>query len=327
MKSAVVLMNLGTPAAPSKKAVREFLREFLSDPRVVEVPRAVWWLVLNLIIIPLRAGKVADAYRSIWTESGSPLRAITQSQEQKLQAMLQQVMGENAPVVRHAMTYSGPCLKDVIDQLESEGVDRIIVLPLYPQYSATTTGSVYDRVAEVIRCKRNIPELIVVKQYFNHPLYIQALARSVEDHWQQNGRGQRLLMSFHSIPKSCCDRGDPYYEQCKVTAEDLAEALNLKPDEWLMSFQSRVGYAEWLSPYTIDVVKQWGAEKLESLDVICPAFSADCLETLEEIAVENRHVFLEQGGQKFELIPCLNDSAPHIELLADLTRAYLPEPR
>lgn len=325
MKTAVVLMNLGTPSAPTKPAVRKFLREFLSDPRVVEVPTLVWWFVLNLVIIPLRAGRVARAYQSIWQDSGSPLRSITESQQKKLALLLQEKLGEGAPIVRHAMTYSGPDLDSVVAKLQSEGVDRIVILPLYPQYSATTTGSVYDRVASIFKSRRNIPELIVVKQYFEHPLYIEALAQSVRSHWQQAGRSDRLLMSFHSIPQRCCDEGDPYYDQCLVTASALAEALALKPDEWAVSFQSRVGYAQWLSPYTIDVVEQWGREKLGSVDVMCPAFSADCLETLEEIEVENRHVFLQAGGGEFKRIDCLNDSDDHIKLLAELVEIHLPK--
>lgn len=325
MKTAVVLMNLGTPSAPTKSAVRKFLREFLSDPRVVEVPALVWWFVLNLVIIPLRAGRVARAYQSIWQDSGSPLRSITESQQKKLALLLQEKLGERAPIVRHAMTYSGPDLDSVVAKLQSEGVDRIVILPLYPQYSATTTGSVYDRVASIFKSRRNIPELIVVKQYFEHPLYIEALAQSVRSHWQQAGRSDRLLMSFHSIPQRCCDEGDPYYDQCLVTASALAEALALKPDEWAVSFQSRVGYAQWLSPYTIDVVEQWGREKLGSVDVMCPAFSADCLETLEEIEVENRHVFLQAGGGEFKRIDCLNDSDDHIKLLAELVEIHLPK--
>lgn len=325
MKTAVVLMNLGTPSAPTKPAVRKFLREFLSDPRVVEVPALVWWFVLNLVIIPLRAGRVARAYQSIWQDSGSPLRSITESQQKKLALLLQEKLGEGAPIVRHAMTYSGPDLDSVVAKLQSEGVDRIVILPLYPQYSATTTGSVYDRVASIFKSRRNIPELIVVKQYFEHPLYIEALAQSVRSHWQQAGRSDRLLMSFHSIPQRCCDEGDPYYDQCLVTASALAEALALKPDEWAVSFQSRVGYAQWLSPYTIDVVEQWGREKLGSVDVMCPAFSADCLETLEEIEVENRHVFLQAGGGEFKRIDCLNDSDDHIKLLAELVEIHLPK--
>lgn len=325
MKTAVVVMNLGTPTAPEKRSVRAFLREFLSDPRVVEVPRPIWWLILNLFVIPLRVAGVTHAYQGIWTESGSPLRAITESQVKKLAQRLEQRLGKAAPYVCHAMTYSGPDLDSVITRLENSGFERMIILPLYPQYSATTTGCVYDRVAKITARRRNIPEILVIKQYYQKASYIEALAESVRDHWQSSGRSERLLMSFHSVPKKYCDKGDPYFLQCEHTASALAEALQLQPGQWSMSFQSKVGSGEWLSPYTIDVVKRWGEEKLASVDVICPAFSVDCLETLEEIAVENRQVFLDAGGGRFAMIPCLNDRATHIELLAEIIEQYLPK--
>lgn len=324
MKTAVVVMNLGTPTAPDKQSVRAFLREFLSDPRVVEVPRPIWWMVLNLLVIPLRVAKVTHAYQGVWTDAGSPLRSITELQVKKLSERLQSRLGEAAPFVCHAMTYSGPDLDSVIGELESSGFERMIILPLYPQYSATTTGSVYDRVAKVIAKRRNIPEILIVKQYYQKDSYIEALAESVREHWQSNGRGERLLMSFHSVPQKYCDSGDPYFQQCEQTANALAEALQLQPGQWAMSFQSRVGSGKWLSPYTIDIVKSWGEEKLASLDVICPAFSVDCLETLEEIAVENCQVFLQAGGGRFAMIPCLNDRAAHIEMLAEIVEQYLP---
>lgn len=325
MKAAVILVNLGTPVAPTKKAVKAFLREFLSDHRVVEVPRPIWMLVLNLIVIPLRAGRVANAYRSIWHEGGSPLRLITEKQVDLLQEKLREQSGDNAPLVRHAMTYSGPELNAVIEELEEEGIEHYLVLPLYPQYSATTTGSVYDRVANIVSRRRNVPEIQVIKQYYDNPLYIDALAQSVREIWDISERPEQLLMSFHSIPEEYCDLGDPYFQQCKMTAELLAAALGLEQGQWAISFQSRVGYSKWLSPYTIDTLRQWGSEKLASVDVICPAFSTDCLETLEEIDEENRHVFQNAGGGRFRLIPCLNDHPAHIDLMANLVNRYLPQ--
>ena len=324
MKTAVVLMNLGTPVAPTKKAVKAFLREFLSDPRVVEVPRPVWMFVLHMIVIPLRAARVAKAYRSIWGERGSPLRSITEQQVGLLDKKLQSQLGKRAPMVRYAMTYSGPELERVIEELEQQGVEHFLILPLYPQYSATTTGSVYDRVTAIISHRRNIPEIQLIKQYFDHPLYIDALAQTVREKWEKTKRPQRLLMSFHSIPEKYCDQGDPYFQQCDTTAKRLAEALQLEDGQWAMSFQSRVGFSKWLSPYTIEVLEQWGSEKLESVDVICPAFSADCLETLEEIDEENRQAFLQAGGGHFEFIPCLNDHPAHIDLMVSLVNQYLP---
>lgn len=324
MKQAVIVVNLGTPAEPTTKAVRAFLKEFLSDRRVVEVPRLIWNCILHGIILPFRSPKVAEAYKKIWWENGSPLRVITESQARLLQQTLSSRMGESAPTVCHAMTYSGPSIETVVNRLVAEGVEHILILPLYPQYSATTTGSVYDQVTQIVSKSRNIPEIQVIKQYFDHPLYIKALAESVTAHWQSKGRAQRLLMSFHGIPQRNCDLGDPYYEQCKTTATLLAEQLQLQPEQWQLSFQSRLGRAQWLTPYTIDIVQQWGQQQLESMQVICPAFSADCLETLEEINVENREEFIQHGGGEFSLIPCLNDSAAHIDLLAALTQAYLP---
>lgn len=326
MKQAVVIVNLGTPSAPTTQAVRLFLKEFLSDPRVVEVSRIIWNCILHGIILPFRSPKVAAAYEKIWWENGSPLRVITESQVALLDAKLHDSMGSNAPLVRHAMTYSGPSIAAVVDELLQEGAEHILLLPLYPQYSATTTGSVYDRVTEIVTQSRNIPELQVIKQYFDHPLYIDALAQTVREHWQKDGRPSRLLMSFHGIPQRNCDLGDPYYEQCKTTASLLANQLNLSADEWQLSFQSRLGRAQWLTPYTIDVVESWGKEKLQSMAVICPAFSADCLETLEEINVENRKVFQDNGGGRFSVVTCLNDHAAHIDLMAALVKSYLPGP-
>ena len=325
MKTAVVIVNLGTPVEPTKKSVAAFLREFLSDPRVVEVPRPVWSLILNAFIIPFRVPRVAEAYKSIWTESGSPLRSITEKQAELLQESLREQLGDTAPLVRYAMTYSGPSLETVISELEAGNIDHILVLPLYPQYSATTTGSVYDQLAGIVRRRRNIPQIHVIKQYFDYPPYIEALAQTVLESWQKRGRPQRLLMSFHGIPQRYCDKGDPYFKQCRATAESLAARLELSSQQWALSFQSRLGKAKWLSPYTIDVLTQWGREQLEHVDVICPAFSADCLETLEEIDVENREVFTTAGGGRFDLIPCLNDHPAHIKMMTELVRSYLPK--
>ena len=324
MKAAVVIVNLGTPVEPTKKAVGAFLKEFLSDRRVVEVPRLIWWLILNLFIIPFRTPRVVEAYQKIWRGNGSPLRVITETQAQLLQQKLRETMSQEAPEVRFAMTYSGPSIETVIDELEQSGVEHILIIPLYPQYSATTTGSVYDRVTDIVSKRRNSPQIHIIKQYFDHPLYIDALAETVKEVWGKTSPAQRLLMSFHGIPRRYCDLGDPYFKQCKTTAELLADKLELSPRQWALSFQSRLGKAEWLSPYTIDVVKDWGAEKLESLSVICPAFAADCLETLEEIEVENRQVFESNGGGRFDVIPCLNEHPAHIKLLAALAEQYLP---
>ena len=323
MKSAVVIVNLGTPVAPTKRAVAAFLKEFLSDRRVVEVPRLIWFFILNLIIIPFRTPKVVEAYRSIWGETDSPLRSITERQAAALANALRETLGEQAPIVRYAMTYSGPSIERVIDELAVEGVEHVLVLPLYPQFSATTTGSVYDRVSAIFK-RRNFAQIHIVKQYFDHPLYIEALAQSVRDRWDERGGVGKLLISFHSIPERYCELGDPYYQQCKVTAQLLAEKLQLNREQWTLCFQSRLGKAKWLSPYTIDVVRELGRNNEASISIICPAFAADCLETLEEIAVENARVFAQSGGGQFDVVPCLNESAAHIRLLEALTLQYLP---
>ncbi len=317
----VILVNLGTPVRPEPGAVRSFLREFLSDRRVVEIPRLIWWPILYGIILPWRPARVAKLYQQVWQSEGSPLKVITERQVGALQALLDRREGEAAPRICYAMTYGAPKLKDQVAHLQEQGVERIVVLPLYPQYSATTTAAVYDQYAELLRV-RNVPNIQIHKDYSRRADYIAALAQSVRDYWQEHDRGQRLLLSFHGIPKRCIDLGDPYYEQCVATANDLAKALNLADDEWAFSFQSRLGKAEWLKPYTDKLLQQWGQQGVESVDVICPAFAADCLETLEEINGENRQLFLESGGKSFAYIPCLNDSPVHIEMMAAIISEY-----
>ena len=326
MKTAVVLMNLGTPAAATKKAVRAFLKEFLSDRRVVEVPRLIWLLVLYCIILTFRTPRVTKAYQKIWRDGDSPLRLTTIAQAERLQQkLIEAATDEPAPQVHYAMAYGGPSLEDKVTQFEQEGIEHILVLPLYPQFSATTTGSIYDQVSKIVSGRRNIPQLHIIKQYYDHPLYIEALAESVKLQWQQEGKPDRLLMSFHSIPEAYADAGDPYYQQCITTADLLAETLNLSADDWAISFQSRLGYAKWLSPYTSDTLIKWGQQNIKHVDVICPAFSADCLETLEEIQFENRDLFIEHGGEVLNLIPCLNELPSHIAMMAAIVEKYLPK--
>jgi ferrochelatase len=324
MKTAVVLMNLGTPAAPTVAAIRRYLREFLSDRRVVEIPRFIWYPILYGFILPFRPQRVAPGYAQMWREFGdSPLRVITAKQVEHLQARLQQ-HSAHAPLVRSAMTYGAPKLCDVVRELREQAVEHILVLPLYPQFSATSSGAIFDQVAALYRSSRDIPALNIVKHYHTHPLYIEALAQSVRAHWLQHGRAQKLLMSFHGIPKRNVELGDPYRAQCEATAALLAQSLRLDSSQWQLSFQSRLGRAEWLQPYTSTQLLEWGAQKIASVDVICPAFAADCLETLEEIAVENRHIFQRAGGGEYRYIACLNDSVAHIELLNELVDTYLP---
>lgn len=315
----VILMNLGTPAEPNAKAVRQFLAEFLSDRRVVEIPRLAWWPILYGIILPFRSPKVAKLYQDIWLDEGSPLKVITERQVAGLQARF----AASADVrVTYAMTYGAPKLEQRVAEFEAAGVERIVVLPLYPQYSGTTTGAIYDQYAQLISRQRNVSNIQVHKSYFDRTDYIDALVSSIRRHWQGREPAAKLLFSFHSIPKRCVDLGDPYEQQCRYTAERVATALQLSESQWAISFQSRLGKAEWLKPYTDVQLKTWGEQGLESVDVICPAFAADCLETTEEIDQQNREFFLQAGGQRFEYIPCLNDSLDHIDMLESIVRQY-----
>jgi ferrochelatase len=324
MKTAVIIMNLGTPQQPTKKAVRAFLKEFLSDSRVVEIPRPIWWMILHGIILPFRTPRVTRAYQQIWQDGDSPLRLITRRQSEKLQQFLDKSSGGIPPLVTYAMSYAGPDLASVVNGLRPQGFDNFLVLPLYPQYSATTTGGIYDQYARIIAKSRDIPRLSIIKDYFDNPDYIDALAQSVKRQWQQSGQADVLLMSFHGIPQRYVDLGDPYYQQCLQTAKSLADQLQLADDRWQISFQSRLGRASWLTPYTSVVLEKLGRENIKHVDVICPAFAADCLETLEEIAEENKDIFIQSGGEQFHLVPCLNDHDSHIKMMANLLDPYLP---
>ncbi|BFM11501.1 ferrochelatase [Simiduia litorea] len=320
MKSsdAVILINLGTPERADAKSVRKFLREFLWDRRVVEIPRLLWWPILYGVILPFRPKRVAHAYQSIWTEQGSPLKVITERLTEKLQAVMTRDQGEAAPKVVCAYSYGEQTIAKQVQLLQSQGCNRFLLLPLYPQYSATTTGSVYDQWADIIRHHRDIPDIRIHKSYSARPDFIAGLVQSIKTQWQNHGRSDKLLFSFHGIPKRNVDLGDPYQAQCLQTATDVAESLGLEPAQWQVSFQSRLGKAEWLKPYTDKLLAQWGAESVASVDVICPAFAIDCLETLEEIQVENRDVFLASGGKTYHYIPCLNDSDAQVFLLSNI---------
>jgi len=320
-KLGLLLVNLGTPGEPSTSAVRRYLAEFLGDARVVEAPRLFWWLVLNLVILRIRPARSAEAYEKIWTEAGSPLllnsELIAKGVEEKLSG---RINGELA--VELAMSYGAPAIPEALERLREKNVRRLLVLPLYPQYSGTTTGTVFDRVTRVLQNRRWVPEFRFINQYHDEPAYIQALARSIREHRQQHGAGKRLLFSFHGIPQRYFLGGDPYHCQSQKTARLVVEELGLASDEWLLSFQSRVGREEWLRPYTDETLQAWGEEGLESVDVVCPGFSADCLETLEEIAMQNRELFEEAGGGRLSYIPCLNAREDHIECLTELVRRH-----
>jgi len=318
LKTGVLLVNLGTPDAPDKKSIKRYLKEFLSDPRVVETPRLLWWCILNLIILTFRPSKLVPDYQDIWHEGKSPLRAVTDQQVARLQSTLDRTLGQNKISVKPAMTYGSPSFDEAFSQLKSEGIEKIVVLPLYPQYSATTTAATFDAMSRALQKIRNIPEIRFIKRYHDHPLYIEALAQSVEQHWQAEGRKARLLLSFHGIPQEYVDQGDPYAEDCAETTRLLVKRLQLNTDEYLQTYQSRVGNKPWLKPYTDDTMKALGQQKQHGLDVICPGFSADCLETLKEIDEENREYFENNGGQDYHYITALNDSETHISMLEAL---------
>ena len=315
---AVLLINLGTPDAPTAPAVRRYLRQFLSDPRVIEIPRFLWAIILNLFVLPSRPKRVAEAYASIW-EGDSPIRAILKEQAHLLTPHLEAAAAPFRVSVHPAMSYGNPGIPDVMDQLRSEGVDHFVMLPLFPQYSATSTGAVYDAVNKWALTQRNLPNISIVKDYFAHPLYIKALAESILRFQEKHGKPEKLMFSFHGIPQPYADKGDPYPQRCKCTAAQVAHTLGLTDDEWIISFQSRFGKQEWVKPYTDVVLEEWGKQGVRSVQVVSPAFSADCLETLEELAIENRDNFINAGGQAYHYIPALNADAAHIELLAAIS--------
>lgn len=322
VRTGIVLVNLGTPDAPTARSVRRYLRAFLADRRVIEMPRLLWWPILHLLVLPLRPRRLAHLYQGIWQQGDSPMRHILGQQCARLQDALQR-SGESDCQVRAAMTYGKPALTAVLDALQAEGMERLIVLPLFPQYSATSTAAVYDVVARWCLRQRNLPALTLLKDYHREPAYIDALAASVRQCWHEQGRAEKLLLSFHGIPRAYADKGDPYAEQCRATAAALASALQLTDAEWALSFQSRFGAQQWLQPYTDGLLAEWAKAGVRSVQVVCPAFSADCLETLEEIAEQNREVFLRSGGQSYHYIPALNADAAHIQALLQLLLPHI----
>jgi ferrochelatase len=297
------------------------LAEFLGDSRVVEIPKPIWWLILHGIILRTRPAKSAAKYASIWTDEGSPLKIWTEKQATLLKGFL----GERGHQVevRYAMTYGNPGIKQVLSQLKAEGFVRVLVLPAYPQYSGTTTAALFDGIYQWASKTRWVPEFRFVNHYHDHPAYIAALAKQVQRHWQQNGRGDHLVMSFHGVPKRTLMLGDPYHCECQKTGRLLAEALQLSKDQYTVTFQSRFGKAKWLEPYTEPTLVQKAKNGLRKVDVVCPGFTSDCLETLEEINQEAREAFLHAGGTQFEYIPCLNAELPWIRALADIAEMHL----
>lgn len=313
----ILLVNLGTPDEPTASALRRYLKEFLSDKRVIEKPRWLWWIILNAFILPTRPKRSAQLYQQIWTKEGSPLLITCRKQLAKLSRTLHQQLP--APVhVELGMRYGNPSISSALDILHDRGIDRLLVLPLYPQYSATSTGSSFDAVADALKSWRWVPSFRFISAYHDHPRYIEALAQSVREEWKVHGQPQKLIMSFHGIPKHYFLQGDPYYCQCHKTARLVREALGLSSNEVLVTFQSQFGREEWLKPSTIDTMNALPSQGITNVQVMCPGFTSDCLETIEEINVLNREEFLKSGGREFHYIPALNDSSLFIQALAEL---------
>lgn len=321
-KTGILLINLGTPAAPTAQAVRPYLKQFLSDPRVVEIPPLIWWPILNGFILNTRPGKSAEKYAKIWTKEGSPLAVHTEKQSKLLRGYLGERV-KTPHAVAWAMRYGQPSVERGLEELRQQGCDRILVLPLYPQYAASTTASAFDAVFDAVKKMRNAPALRLVKHYHDHPAYIDALARNIGDYWMVNGRPDKLVLSFHGVPRYSLDRGDPYHCECHKTGRLLGQELGLKPEQYLVTFQSRFGRAEWLKPYTMDTVSELGKRKTGRIDVACPGFVADCLETLEEIAIENKAAFTTAGGREFHYIPALNQRPEWIQALTRIAAENL----
>ncbi|MBF8269461.1 MAG: hemH [Gammaproteobacteria bacterium] len=315
--TGILLTNLGTPDAPTTAAVRKYLAEFLSDPRVIELPRLLWWPILHGIILRTRPQRSAHAYQKIWTDKGSPLLDISRRQLQAIQKQLPSQL--KGPVrIELAMRYGNPSIKHGLEKLRQANVQRLLVFPLYPQYSAASTGTTFDAVAAVLKTWRWVPELRLLNLYHDDVGYIETLVSSIRDHWAGKGRSDRLLFSFHGLPQQYFLAGDPYFCQCQKTARLVVEQLQLADGQWQIAFQSRFGFQKWLQPYTDKTLKAWGKQGIKSVDVICPGFSADCLETLEEIQLQNRDFFLNSGGTKYSYIPALNDQPAHIDVLTKL---------
>ncbi len=318
----ILITNLGTPDAPTTSALRRYLGEFLGDPRVVEMSRPLWWLILHGVILRFRPSRSAKAYRSVWQPEGSPLLVHTAAQCEGIRAVLQQKYG-NDVVVGFAMRYGNPSIAGVLEEMMSQGVRQLLVLPLYPQYSASTSASTFDAIASDFTRRRWLPDLRFVSHYHDFEPYIAAMATHIERHWAEHGRHQKLILSYHGIPKKYLLRGDPYHCECHQTSRLLAERLGLGPDDYMTTFQSRFGREEWLRPYTDETLKGLPGQGVESIDVFCPGFSADCLETIEEINEENREYFTEAGGTGFSYIPALNANPEHISALVALIERNL----
>ena len=328
-KIGVLISNLGTPTQPTAQGVRPFLREFLSDPRVVELPRLLWWIILHGVILRVRPARSARAYKSIWTEAGSPLLVHTRAQADALRKKLNELVGEQV-LVACAFRYGEPSIGHGVQELLDQGARKVLVLPLYPQYSSSTGGSTFDALAQDFTRRRWLPELRFITHYHDNPGYIAALTQSIKAFRELHGAAQKLVFSYHGTPRHYLDNGDPYFCECQKTSRMLAQALGLQEDEYVTTFQSRFGAAEWLQPYTDITLDSLASNGITSVQVVCPGFSSDCLETLEEIAIENRDRYLTAGGERYEYIPALNAEPAHVDMLAKLVmdnlQGWLREP-
>jgi ferrochelatase len=313
-KSAVLLVNLGTPAEDNVKSVKAFLKQFLSDKRVVDLPRVLWLPLLNFIILPFRSKKATKAYKKIWTPTGSPLRIMTERLVNRVGVALE----DHEVSCDFAMTYGKPSIAETILKLHKNGITDLTIIPLYPQYSVSTTAPVFDQVADLVKSQVDFPAINFKHDYHDHPLYIDALCQSIKKQWAQTGQAEKLVFSFHGIPKRYVKKGDPYQKHCERTTELVVEQLGLDKSEYLLAYQSRFGKEEWLTPYVDKELESLAQSGCASIDVLCPAFATDCLETLEEMAMENEDIFLQAGGKSFNYIPCLNDDDSQAKLMASL---------
>ncbi len=321
-KVTVIVANLGTPDAPTVPAVRQFLKEFLSDQRVIEIPSLLWKVILHAFVLPFRPKRVSEAYASVWT-SDSPMREILFKQVELIQAKLIENNQDFELNIVPAMTYGNPSIHAALHKISLNPQDHLILFPLFPQYSATSSAPLYDAVSKWVLTQRNLPGLSIIRDYYQHPAFIEAVAQSVLDYQKVHGQAEKLLMSFHGIPQPYADKGDPYADRCRITAQKVADKLGLTDQQWAISFQSRFGKQEWVKPYTDQILKDWAEQGVKSVQVLSPAFSADCLETLEELAVENRELFLGQGGETYAYIPALNANLDHIEMLSSFIQAQI----
>ena len=317
-KIGILLANLGSPTAPTTKAVRRFLKDFLGDPRVVNLPRSLWWLILNFFVLPFRPSRSAKAYRKVWHEKGSPLTYLTRQLTENVAEQLK----PKGISVNYAMRYGEPSIATQLKAFKKAGITDVIVLPLYPQYSSTTTASIYDDLTKELKQWRHLPSFQFISDYHQDSHYIAAVAASIEQAWREQPKNELLVMSFHGLPEQLTQWGDPYFHHCHKTAALIAEKLGLTEKQWMIVFQSRFGKAQWLKPYCVDTLQVLPTQGIKAIDIVCPGFAVDCLETLEEIAMENKAIFIEAGGTDYRYIPCLNDSQAHVDALINLLHLH-----